>query len=80
MIPPSDDVKRAAAGQPIAVAVRLCLDPEGKITSTKIVKSSGVPAYDDQLQAAVKASWTFTSDDIDGKPAPVCTTATFLGH
>ncbi len=79
-IPPSDDVQRAAAGTTLAVVVvRLCLDADGKVASTRIVKPSGVRAYDDQLQAAIQASWTFGSE-LDGKPGPVCTTATFVNH
>lgn len=80
-IPPSDDVKRAAGGRPIAAAiVKLCLDADGKVSSTRVVKSSGVPAYDDQLQAAIQATWTFAPGAADGTPAAVCTTATFLNR
>ena len=79
-VPPSDDVKRAA-GKPIAVAiVKLCLDADGKVVSIKIVKTSGVAAYDDQLRAAITATWTFAPVEVDGKPAPVCTTVTFAQH
>ena len=74
-IPPGADAKNAAAGKPFAVAiVRVCLAADGKVDSTKIVKSSGVTAYDDQLQAAIKAGWAFAPQD---KPEPLCTTATF---
>jgi TonB family protein len=80
-IPPSGAVTHAAAGKPIAVAiVKLCLDPDGKVASTKILKSSGIPAYDDQLQAEIKATWAFSPGEADGRPAAVCTTATFLNH
>lgn len=75
-IPPSDDARRAAAGKPIAAAiVKICLDPDGKVASTRMVKPSGVPAYDDQLQTTIRSTWTF---DADGKL--VCTTATFAGR
>jgi hypothetical protein len=79
-IPPSQDVI-TAVGKPIAVAiVKLCLDADGKVASTRVVKTSGVPAYDDQLRATINASWTFAPTEVDGKPAPVCTTVTFAQH
>jgi len=77
-IPPSDVARQAAGGKPFAVAiVRLCLGPDGKVSSTKIVKSSGVAAYDEQLQATIQASWSFTPVDAD---AQLCTSATFVNH
>jgi TonB family protein len=77
-IPPSDDVK--PAGKPLGAAIiRVCLQPDGKVATTKLVKSSGAPAYDEQLQSTIKATWSFEPVDIDGAPASVCTTATFLG-
>lgn len=85
-IPPSDDVKAAAAGKPLGAAiVRICLGSDGKVESTRIVKSSGVPAYDDQLQATIKASWAFepvtrTEGAVDNQTAPVCTSATFIAR
>jgi hypothetical protein len=80
-IPPSDEVRTAAAGKPLGVAiVKVCLTAEGKIESTKLVKSSGVLVYDAQLQSTIQATWTFEPDAIDGKPAPVCTQVTFLAH
>jgi TonB family protein len=80
-IPPSDDVQRAAAGKPFAVAiVKVCLTADGKVDSTKIVKSSGMPAYDEQLQATIKATWAFTPVETEGKPGPVCTSVTFVAR
>jgi len=80
-IPPSDDARKAAAGKPLGVAiVKVCLTAEGKVESTKVVKSSGVAVYDAQLQSTIQATWTFEPDATDGKPAPVCTQVTFLTH
>jgi TonB family protein len=80
-IPPSDDVTRTAAGAPIAAAiVKVCLSADGKVDATRIVKSSGVPAYDEQLQRTIKETWTFEPVEADGKPAPVCTSVTFLAR
>ncbi|MGH2901158.1 MAG: TonB family protein, partial [Solirubrobacteraceae bacterium] len=80
-IPPSDDVKKVAGDRPLAVAIlRVCLAADGTVDSTKIVKSSGVPAYDDQLQRAVHATWKFAAVETAGQPERVCTTATFANH
>jgi hypothetical protein len=43
------------------------------------VKSSGVAAYDDQLQGAIKSTWKFAPVDPD-RPGQVCTSATFATH
>jgi len=77
-IPPSGDARKAAGGKPFAVAiVKVCLSPDGKVDSTKVIKSSGVPAYDDELQATIKASWAFAPD---AKPEALCTSATFAAR
>jgi TonB family protein len=71
-------VKAAAAGKPLGAAiVRVCLHRDGTVDTTKVIKTSGVPAYDEQLQRTIKASWTF--EPVEGEGA-VCTTATFLGR
>jgi len=80
-IRPGDDVQKAAAGAAIAVAiVRVCLTADGKVDAAKVVKSSGVPAYDAQLQRTIQDTWTFEPVETDGKPAPVCTQVTFVPH
>jgi hypothetical protein len=78
-IPPGDAAKSAAAGKPIAVAiVKVCLGADGKVESTKVVKSSMVAAYDEQLESTIKGTWTFEPVVTDGKPTPACTQVTFL--
>jgi hypothetical protein len=80
-IPPSAATVSAAGGVPVAVAiVKLCLTAEGKVDSTRLIKSSNLPAYDDQLQATIKATWSFEPVELDGKPIPVCTQVTFIPH
>jgi TonB family protein len=74
----SDDVRKAMGDVPLVAAIlKICLSPEGKVETTKVIKSSGAPAYDDQLQRVIKASWSFEPFDIDGKPVAVCTSVTF---
>jgi len=78
-IPPNADVQNAANGKPIgATIVKLCLTAEGRVESTKLVKSSGVAAYDEQVQATIKATWAFEPVTTDGNPGPVCTSVTFF--
>jgi TonB family protein len=78
-IPPSAEVQKAASGKKPAVAiVRICLLPDGKVDTTKVVKPSGVPAYDEQLQTTIKQTWAFAPVENDGSAMPTCTSATFL--
>ena len=74
-IPPSADIA-AAEVRPATAIVRLCLAPDGSVESTRVVKSSGVAAYDDQLQRVIRSTWRFSPVDPD-KPGHVCTSATF---
>jgi len=75
-IPPSEAVAQAAGGKPLAVAIlKVCLGADGKVDSTKLAKSSGVPAYDDELLATIKTTWVFEPVQVEGVSAPVCTTA-----
>jgi TonB family protein len=77
-IPPSNDATKAAGDRPLATAiVRVCLAPDGTVESTKIVKSSGVTAYDDQLQSAIQATWKFSPVETGGAPERACTSAAF---
>jgi hypothetical protein len=78
-IPPSDQVKKAAGDRPLATAiVRMCLAADGTVESTKVVKSSGVAVYDDQLQSAIRTSWTFSPVETDGRAERVCTQLAFV--
>jgi TonB family protein len=80
-IPPSDEVKKAAGDRPLGAAIlRVCLAADGTVDSTKIVKSSGVSAYDEQVQRAVQATWKFSPVENGGQPERVCTTAAFANH
>jgi TonB family protein len=78
-IAPSDDAKKAADGKPFAAAiVKVCLAADGKVASTKVAKSSGVPAYDEQLQTTIQAAWAFEPFAPHGAPEPVCTSVAFV--
>jgi hypothetical protein len=79
-IAPSDAARQAiaAAGRPPAVAiVRVCLTLEGKIESIRMLKTTAITVYDEQLVEAIRTTWTFEPFAIDGKPAAVCAPFTF---
>jgi TonB family protein len=80
-IAPAEDVKKAAGSKPFAAAiVRVCLRPDGTVESTRVVKSSGVPAYDEQLESTIRASWAFEPPQVDNQTTAVCTSATFVAR
>lgn len=75
-IAPNASAQTAASGKPFAAAiVRVCLAPDGRVETVKVVKTSGVAVYDQQLQDTIKATWAFSSGTIDA--AQVCTSVTF---
>jgi hypothetical protein len=78
-IPPSADAVAAAAGKPFAAAVvKVCVARDGRIESTKIVKTSGVPAYDAQLEHAIASTWRFDPIELGYTTSAACISATFL--
>src|SRR6185436_7532698 len=78
-IPPSADAVAAAAGKSFAAAVvKVCVTREGKIDTTKIVKTSGVPAYDEELQRVIKSTWRFEPIELGYTTSSACISATFL--
>lgn len=79
-IAPGDAAKQAiaAAGAPPGVAIiRVCITPDGKIASVRLIKSTRIAVYDEQIVEAIRTTWTFDPFAIDGKPAAVCAPFTF---
>jgi len=76
-----DDVtktKIAASRVPRVIgSFKLCLDITGDIADVKMLKSTGFPAYDVQLQEGIR-TWKYRPFLIDGKPTPVCSATTFI--
>ena len=75
-----DDVRvkiaRTASRRATGV-IRLCISERGRVTSSKILKSTGHPRYDRKLVRGVKR-WRYRPYQIGGKPAAVCTAVTFV--
>jgi RNA polymerase sigma-70 factor, ECF subfamily len=62
----------AKAGKRVVAAVKMCVGADGRITSTKLLKSSGYPAYDHEILDAI-AAWTYRA-----RANEVCTAVTFI--
>ena len=74
-----DEVTRgvlAKSGKSLMASYKLCLDTTGTPSEIKRLKPSGYPAFDAQIEIAMK-KWTFEPFAPDGKPVPVCTAYTF---
>ena len=56
---------------------KLCIAADGAIASVTMLKSSGLPTYDTKIRTHM-SDWRYKPFEINGKPAPVCTTVTFI--
>lgn len=74
---PADKAAIALGKKPALVAVKLCVDTAGHVASVKLLRSSGLPAYDAKVEREMK-SWTFRPVMGEGQPADVCTVMTFI--
>ena len=64
-------------GKKVMVAVKLCVDGAGKVFSVTLLKSSGVPNYDQKVLREMK-SWTYRPIVSEGQPVDVCAPVTLL--
>jgi TonB family protein len=55
---------------------KVCIDASGAVASCTRFRSSGFPAYDAKIEAAVGA-WTFQPFLVAGEAKPVCAVVTF---
>jgi len=77
-IEPDPDDRTPPAGQKsVVAAAKICVDASGKVSTVKLLKSSGRPNYDAKIEREVK-SWTFRPVMGDGQPVDVCTVMTFI--
>lgn len=70
------EIQRSGKNQ-LMVPVKICLDTSGKITSVKIMKSSGFPAYDAKLMREIN-KWRYRPLMVNGKASPVCSAVQFI--
>ena len=71
---PDDATKAAIAAAGVTrvlVPVKVCVDRDGVVSTAKVLKASGFPAYDDLVVRHI-AGWTYEPFTIDGAPVAVC--------
>jgi TonB family protein len=66
-----DDVRKVDA------TIKLCLDAAGGVASTKILRSTRYPDYDQRLLAAV-ADWRYRPYTFNNVAVPACSTVSFV--
>ena len=78
-IEPDPDERSALAPGKTAgsVAVKYCVDGTGKVSAVRILKSSGLPRYDQRIRRVIE-TWTYRPVVVEGQPAEVCTVTTFI--
>lgn len=57
--------------------VKLCLDTQGQVRSTDVLRSTGFADYDAKLEREMQ-TWRYRPYSVDGVAAPVCTVVTFI--
>lgn len=57
--------------------VKYCVDGTGKVSAVKMLRSSGLPRYDERILRVVK-TWTYRPVVVEGQPAEVCSVMTFV--
>jgi protein TonB len=57
---------------------KLCINSGGSVTSVKMLKSSGFPAYDSKIQRKMSTEWKYRPYAVNGRAVPVCTAVTFI--
>ena len=77
--PPPVRTAMARAGQEKLVgSVMMCLSAAGRVTSLRVVRSTGYPEYD-RLLTARMSGWRYRPYRLDsGAAVPVCTVVTFI--
>jgi hypothetical protein len=79
-IVPDDATKvqiQQSGNEKIVTSYKLCLDPQGAVTSVTLLKSSGFPAYNAKIMSQMW-QWRYRPYQVDGKDVPVCTAVTFI--
>lgn len=61
----------------VTATVKMCLSKGGSVSNLNMLKSSGYPAYDAKIKSKMRG-WKYSPFKVNGKPAPVCTSVTFI--
>ena len=57
--------------------VKMCLGKDGRITSARVLRSTGYPEYDARLIDRMQ-SWRYEPYQVNGAAVPVCSVVTFI--
>jgi eukaryotic-like serine/threonine-protein kinase len=57
---------------------KLCITPEGNVSSVTQLKSTGFAQYDAKIQNTIRNKWRYRPYIVNGKPASVCTAVRFI--
>jgi hypothetical protein len=57
---------------------KVCLAVDGHISSVTMLRSSGLPGYDEKIRKQISSTWEYSPFQINGKPAPVCTSVSII--
>jgi TonB family protein len=79
-IQPPDEVRnqiRRDGKTMVTTVMKICINVGGGVSSVKQLKSSGYDAYDEKIKAKMRG-WRYQPFTVNGKPAPVCSSVTFI--
>jgi serine/threonine-protein kinase len=65
-----DEVKKASA------VIKVCIGNDGAVTTASVARSSGYPAYDQELVAGVR-TWRYRPYMVNGQATPACSAVAF---
>lgn len=61
----------------ISATLQLCVGTDGRVESTRVMKSTGFKSYDDRIAGEVR-DWTYKPYRVDGVASPMCTVTMFV--
>jgi outer membrane biosynthesis protein TonB len=57
---------------------KFCISTQGRVARVELLASTGFPAYDYGIAKTMLETWRYSPYLVDGQPAPVCSTVTFI--
>lgn len=65
-------------GEQGSLVLQVLVEPDGRVSDSKLVQSSGFPVLDQAALAGVKTNYRFAPGTVDGKPQPMWFTFRFV--
>ena len=75
--PPPTEVDRIPSKQSAAASFKVCINADGHIASTSLLRPSPLPRWNRLLFEAIRA-WDFRPLELGGQPTAACTAVTFV--